>query len=193
MKLNAREYGRMLSDHHIHIVYNGPIWAKGIDGIAEMMLKRLELDDMPYSASQGAFSVFVEQINNMMMYSAEKDQRSDADGNLWEVPKGIFILGVRDNAYFVCTGNVLTDKNAATLEQRIDYLNTLDKKELRKYYKQQLHAENDNEESKGAGVGLIEIARRASEPIVYELEPLGDGLQYFTMYITISQVQGGKI
>ena len=190
MKLNVRDSGQWLDDHNIHIIYNGPIWASGIDGIAEMMLKRLELDDMPYSASQGVFSVFVEQINNMMMYSAEKDQRSDAQGNLTQVSKGIFILGIHDSAYFVYTGNVLTDKNAATLQSRIDHLNTLDKKELRKYYKQQLHAENDNEESKGAGIGLIEIARRASDRIEYELEPLGEGLQYFTMYITIRQ--GGK-
>lgn len=71
------------------------------------------------------------------------------------------------------------------LKTRIDYLNTLDKKGLRKFYKERLQAENDNPESKGAGLGLIEVAKRASSKIEYEFEPRGEGMKYFTMYVEI--------
>ena len=193
MNFNVREYSKKLEDSNIYVIYSGPIWANGIDGIAEMMLKRLELDDIPLNLSQRVFSVFVEQINNMMMYSAEKDGKSDKEGNTLEISKGIFILGINEDVYFVKTGNLVTRKNALLLAERIDYLNNLDKTELRKFYKQQL--QSDNENSSGAGVGLIEIARRASGKIEYELEPLSCELsceetncgkcQYFTMQITI--------
>jgi hypothetical protein len=191
MEINLREYSETLKEHNVYVVYNGPIWANGIDGIAELLIKRLEFDDLSLSASQSVFSVFVEQINNMMMYSAEKDIRSDNAGNQTEIKKGIFVLGIKNSEYFVRTGNYITDKNAEILKKRIDHLNSLDKKELRKYHKQQLHAENDNDESKGAGIGLTEIARRASDPIKYVFEPSGGGLQYFSMYITIRQGQKG--
>jgi hypothetical protein len=46
----------MLSENNIHVIYSGPIWSSGIDGIAEMLIKRLEFDDMPFSASQSVFS-----------------------------------------------------------------------------------------------------------------------------------------
>ena len=180
----------MLEDNNIRVIYSGPIWANSIDGMAEILLKRLEFDDMTMSASQSVFSIFIEQINNMMMYSAEKEQKNNSEGELQEISSGIFILGVQDNVYFVQSGNMVTDRNAETLKSRIDYLNTLDKKELRQYYKQQMNAENDNPESKGAGIGLIEIARRASGPIEYEFEPDGEGLQFFTMYAKVRQ--GGK-
>jgi hypothetical protein len=177
----------MLEDSNVQVIYSGPLWSNGIDGIAEMLLKRLELDDMPLSSSQSVFSIFVEQINNMMMYSAEKEQRNNLQGESQEVSRGIFLLGVENNAYFIQSGNVVTDSNAGILKSRIDYVNSFDKKALRQYYKQQMKAENDNPESKGAGIGLIEIARRASGPIEYEFEPYSEGLQYFTMYATVRQ------
>jgi len=190
MKFDARRYEKMLADNNIQVIYSGPIWSSGIDGMAEMLLKRLEFDDMPLSASQSIFSIFVEQINNMMMYSADRGCKTDPSGKHLDIAKGIVILGVQDATYFIQCGNVVIDQNAAILKTRIDYLNTLDKKELRQYHKQQLNAENNNPESQGAGIGLIEIARRTSDPILYEFEPLGDGLQYFSMYITVKQ--GGK-
>jgi hypothetical protein len=190
MKFDISQYRKMLEDNHILVTYSGHIWANGIDGMAEMLLKRLEFDDMPFSASQSIFSIFIEQINNMMMYAADKEYKTDPSGKALEISKGIIVLGVEDSTFFIQSGNVVTDKNAVILKDRIDYLNTLGKKELRQYYKKQLNVKDDNPESRGAGIGLIEIARRASDSIVYEFEPLGDGLQYFTMYITVEQ--GGK-
>lgn len=190
MKLNILEYGKMLESYNISVIYSGPIWANGIDGIAEMLLRRLELDNTSLNTSQFVFSIFVEQMNNILMYSAEKELKSLTEGEQHDVSKGIFILGVQDKNYFIQCGNVVTDSSAEILKTRIDYLNTLDKKELRKYYKQRMSEENSNPESKGAGIGLIEIARRASGLIEYDLEPYGEGLQYFTMYVSIHQ--GGK-
>ena len=191
MKLNTLQYSKMLSDHNISVIYSGPIWASGIDGMAEMLLKRLEFEEIPMSASQSVFSIFVEQMNNMLMYSAQKSDREElAKSNGKKVSIGVFILGIQDDEYFIQTGNAVTPYSAEILKTRIDHLNTLDKKEMRQYYKQQMKSENDNPESKGAGIGLIEIARRSTTPIEYHMEPYDGDLQYFTMYIRIKQ--GGK-
>jgi len=48
-----------------------------------------------------------------------------------------------------------------------------------------MKSENDNPESKGAGLGLTEIARRATSKIEYEFLPYGEDLSYFTMYVTV--------
>ena len=191
MKFNIREYSKMLSDSGVNVIYSGPIWASGIDGLADMMLKRLEFDDVSTTASQSVFSVFIEQINNMMMYSAEKDSKSDNEGNPLEVSKGVFILGVQKDSYFIQTGNLVSNYSAEILKERIDYLNTLDKKELRQYQKERMKVENDNPESKGAGLGLIVVARRATSPIEYNFEPYDDERQFFTMYISIEQGDKG--
>jgi hypothetical protein len=71
------------------------------------------------------------------------------------------------------------------LKSRIDHLNTLDKQQLRQFFKEQRKAEDNNPESKGGGIGLIEVARRATSKIEYEFIPREDGTTYFTMYVTI--------
>ncbi|MDR3000086.1 MAG: SiaB family protein kinase [Fibromonadaceae bacterium] len=191
MTFNIRQYKKMLEENHVEVIYSGPIWASSIDGIAELLLKRLEYEEIPLSASQSVFSVFVEQMSNIMMYSAEKEKLISSSGALMEASKGIYILGIQGSTYFIQTGNVVTESSAEILKERIERLNSMDKKELRQYYKQQMLADNDNPESKGAGIGLIEIARRASVPISYEFDSLGNGLLYFTMNVIIKQ--GGKV
>jgi hypothetical protein len=175
----------MLADNHISIIYSGPILAEKLDGFAEILESRLGLDDLPLTMSQSVFSVFVEQMNNMIMYSAEKECFSGPDGRNFEVSKGIFIFGVFNKTYFMQSGNVIKNSDVELLKNQIDYLNTLDKNGLRQFYKQQMKAQNSNTGSKGGGLGLIEIARRATSKIDYEFTPHGGDMSYFTLYVTI--------
>ena len=96
MRFNVRKYGKMLEDNNIRVIYSGPIWANGIDGMAEMLLKRLEFDDIPLPASQSVFAIFVEQINNMMLYSAEKEKKNSTEGKSQEISRLISATWVQD-------------------------------------------------------------------------------------------------
>jgi len=198
MKMDIEQYNEMLNKNNVRVIYSGPIWSDGIDGMAEMMKKRLEFDDTSYTAAKSVFSIFVEQINNIMMYSAEKEKKLNAESHETEIAKGVFVLGLQGDTYFIQTGNLVTNSNAEILKKRIDHLNTLDKKQLRQYHKERMNAENDNPESHGAGIGLIEVARRSTSPIEYSLNPRGDKMQYFTLYLKVSRetslqnAQGGK-
>ena len=55
----------------------------------------------------------------------------------------------------------------------------MDKDELKKYYKKQRREEAKEENSKGAGLGFIEMARRASSPIEYDILPAAEQGKYF--------------
>lgn len=179
-------YYNMVKDNKIGIIYNGPIWAEVVEDMGETVKKRLEIDALPLGVSQSVFSVFVEQMYNILHYSAEKNQfRSEQSGKEFDVASGVFILGCNDKQYFVQCGNKIHCKQMDLIRQRIDYLNTLDKAEMRKFYKERVKAENDNPDSRGAGIGLIEIARRASSKIEYAFEPLEDEFCFFTLYVNI--------
>lgn len=190
MIVDMLEYYNMIKKFNIDIIYSGPLWADGIEGIGGTLRKRMEFDELPMSASQAVFSVFVEQMNNMLMYSEEKQSFEIPNHESTDTSKGVFILGVDEGSYFVQSGNVMKNENVTLIKERIDHLNTLDKPGLRKYYKEMMRQENDNPESKGAGIGLIEIARRACSKIEYSFTPLENGQSFFSMFVKI--VQGGK-
>ncbi|MCL2702114.1 MAG: SiaB family protein kinase [Defluviitaleaceae bacterium] len=179
------EYHKTLRDHKVTLVYTGPLWAEGIGGVATTLKKRLEYDNLPLETSQEVFSVFVEQMNNMLMYSKESELFTAPDDLHSAAPKGTFILGTLGKAYYIHTGNIMKNDSAELIKNRIDHLNTLDKKELRKFFKEQTRLEDDNPDSKGAGLGFIEIARRISSKIEYDFKPYEDGYTFFTMYVTI--------
>ena len=173
MKLNTLEYSKMLVDNEITMTYVGPLWAEGIDGIAEMLKKRLDLEDLPLSISQAIFSVFVEQMNNMLMYSVET------------APLIVFILGKHDGHFYLQTGNTMKTGSVKLLKSRLDHLNSLNKDELHEFFKEQRKQKDTNPESKGGGIGLIEIARRAYSKVEYEFTELDGEFTHFSMYVEI--------
>ena len=191
MIIDMIDWHEMLNKKKITLVYSGPLWSEGIGVIAGTLKKRLEFDKIPLSTSQEVFSVFVEQMNNMLMYSVEKENFTSADNTTEESPKGTFLLGKEGDAFFIQTGNIMRTESVALVKNRIDYLNTLDKKTLRKFYKEQMHSNDNNPESKGAGLGFIEIARRISSKIIYSFIPCGENQTFFTLYVTIGGENDG--
>jgi len=185
MKIDILAYNQMLIENNISIIYSGPIWAEGIDGMAEFLQRRLDKDDLTLSVSQSVFSVFIEQVNNMLMYSIEREQSNDMDKACSDTARGVFLMGKHDNMYFIQTGNFMKESTVELLKNRIDYLNTLDKQQLRQFFNEQRKIEDNNPESNGGGIGLIEVARRATSKIDYQFIPYGDGVTYFTMYVTV--------
>lgn len=192
MKLNAFDYYQKLEDTQVILIYSGPIWAVSVEELGETISRRLELDRLSVSAAHSIFSVFVEQMNNISLYSAERETfektEEDTEENT-EVARGVFILGSADDHYFLQSGNVINDHSRELIQSRIDHLNSLDKQALRKFYREQLNGDNTNPESKGAGLGFTEIAKRASSKIEYDFTPMSDGLTFFTMRVEIG---GGK-
>ncbi|MCL2662878.1 MAG: SiaB family protein kinase [Oscillospiraceae bacterium] len=179
------EYHKMLRENKITLIYSGPLWAEGIGGVAGTVKKRLEFDKLPLEASQEVFSVFVEQMNNMLMYSQETEQFTAPDELHSEAPKGTFIMGTQGKGYFIQTGNVMKTEAVNRVKTRIDHLNTLDKDEVNNYYWEQSLLDNHDPESKGAGLGLIEIARRISSKIEYTFRQYDEHHTFFTMYVLI--------
>jgi len=193
MILDMIEYTDMMNNLDIDIVYSGPMWKDGIKGIADMVENRLKIDGLPESAALAIFSVFVEQLTNVLMYSAEKKYYTTNENKTVEVATGMLVLGQKGTTYFIQTGNLIKTESTGRIKNNIDHLNSLDKKELRKLYKERLKAENDNPESKGAGLGLIEIARRTTAPIGYKFEQKNGEFSYFTMYVEIGQPEKREV
>ena len=150
-----------------------------------MLHRKLGCNGLSRSELRAIFSVFVEQMHNMLMYSAGREIYGHTADD--KAPTGMLVLGQKDNIFFIQTGNEIHTKNAEHVKNRIDYLNSLDKNELRQHNKERMRSENDNPESKGAGLGLIEIARRATAPISYKFDPINEDLSYFSMYVEIAQ------
>jgi len=60
----------------------------------------------------------------------------------------------------------------------------MDKDELKIYYKERRRADREGD-SKGAGIGFIEMARKSSQPLEFSFQKIDDKHSFFTIKITI--------
>ncbi len=90
------------------------------------------------------------------------------------------MVGMDDDRYFIVCGNFVQRERAQRLRTRLDHLAALDKDGIRQYYREKLR-EPPEEGSLGATIGLIEIARRSSQPIEYDFVPSDAETSFFCL------------
>lgn len=150
--------------------------------LGEALREKMTLEDADGPTVRRVFSVFVEQMQNIIRYSAEKITGSD--GRTIELSAGMVTIGMEDKTFFIVCGNTLRNRDVPSLKNRLDFLKDLDKDAIKAYYREQLR-EAPDEGSRGATIGLIEIARRASAPIEYDFTALDDEKSFFCLKVRI--------
>jgi hypothetical protein len=126
------------------------------------------------------FAIFVEQMQNMIRYSAEKVPPQARPDTPLELRYGVLTIGQENGDYVVHAGNLIHHVDVQRLRGRLSALSRMDREQLKAAYKEQLKAEPD-EHSKGAGIGFIEIARRASKPIEFDFMDVDEEYVFFAL------------
>lgn len=181
-----------LHDFYLHLkleriilCYCGPIAQYSIEGFGKTLRKNLELEDTGNKEALSVFSVFIEQVQNMLNYSSEKLGTTEDLEN--ELRIGIVVIGREEQGnYFVYCGNRVENKDIGRLQDKLDILRSKSKEELKAMYK--AHRRKEPEQgSKGAGLGLIEMARKAGRPIEYTFTPIDHTYSFFCMKVVVDR------
>jgi type I site-specific restriction-modification system R (restriction) subunit len=150
--------------------FSGPTSQSVVEGIGEALRHKMELEETSMTVSHRVFSIFVEQMQNVVNYSAEKVQNTAEEDN--DLSHGM-VVGKKGDRFYVISGNYIARDDAARIAGILDRLRAMGREELKAYYKEQRRRDPEAG-SKGAGLGLIETARKASEPLSYELAEVDD-------------------
>jgi hypothetical protein len=148
--------------------YSGKISQNAIATMGDVLKHRFENSENP-SSTRKVFSSFIEMIQNALHYSPQS-----LDGNVEKI--GAIAVGKQNGQYFIICGNVVGREFASRISDKIDIVNGMSKEEVKAAYKAQLRCEDitDDEISKGAGLGLLTIARDSVLPIEYHFKPIAE-------------------
>ncbi len=174
----------ILNKQGVIFAYSGYMTETVLSGVGEAVKRKLTIEDADTKTIRGVFAVFVEQMQNIIRYSAERAAPPPGAPDAQEMRYGILTIGEEDGNYVVHAGNLMKRSDVAMLRERLTKISRMNKDELRAMHKEQLRAEPE-EGSKGAGLGLIEIARRASKPIEFDFVDVDDDHAFFTLKATI--------
>jgi len=170
------KFRSQFQDQGISFCYSGYMTEDLLLGIGNAIKKKLEMTDLDKKKCKTIFSVFVEQMQNVIRYSAERETHVDKT----DMSYGIVAVGELNDSFFVACGNVVQKDDAERLRDGLDKIKSLDKDGLKALWKETLKGDAP-EGSKGAGVGFIDIARRAEGGIEYDFDPLDETRVFFAI------------
>ena len=214
------QFYQAMKKEDIIFCFSGPTSQSVVEGIGEALKQKMALETMTQTISRHIFSIFVEQMQNVVHYSAEKVNKDreiedwletegsttegsttegyletergkteggktekglETDGGQMEggLRYGIIVIGrLESGEFYILSGNYIHKNDTKRVVALLDKLKGMDKNELKAFYKEQRRLER-REGAKGAGLGMIETARKATRPIEYTLTGSNDGQHDF--------------
>jgi len=123
------------------------------------------------------YYIAVECMQNIIRHQ-EGSENGAAD-----LPVKVMIFAEPGNHFRIVTGNMITPDSAEFLKNQLSQLLQLNTEQLHEQYLTKL-SENTISEKGGAGLGLIEIARKSENNIKYTFEKTGNN-SFFSLEVTV--------
>lgn len=121
------------------------------------------------------FRMFLEFAQNIAHYSAEQVATSESE----ESGSGLLILkhGNKDN-YMFLSGNLVNTEKLDYINEKVDYINSLDRDGLREYKREQYKLV---ESGKKSNLGLLQIALISGSKVVVNSKKIDEEKSFITI------------
>lgn len=134
--------------------------------LAASLKNRLEQESAGGIIKRKLFSSFMEMAQNVLHYGGFVEA-ADAPGSR----PGAIAVGRNDTSYWIVCGNLVPVDQVSRITGKLAALKQMSVAEIKQAYREQLaNDEHDtlDPDSKGAGLGLLTIARDSAHPIEYK-------------------------
>jgi hypothetical protein len=173
------DFHQLMEDKNLILVYCGEFSQELNKTLLAFTERKFKAENVEDNTRRRIFNIMVEVLQNI-----SKNRVDDYSGVNQISP--IFMLGIKDSNYQLISSNLIRNEKIEALRSRIDKVNLLDKEGLKQLYKEaRLNSTFSN--SSGAGIGMIDIARKSENKLVYSFESIDDKFSVFSLLITVSK------
>ena len=155
-------------------IYRGRFNQEITDNILLLSENKLEKEEQSSKTKKRVYSILVECLQNITRH---QDDTGDASPD----SLGYFVLQKKLDKYYITTGNLIDKSNISYIEELIAKINRLEKDELKAYYKEILE-EGHFSNKGGAGLGLIDMARKSGNKLQYYFRDVNQSFSYFYLH-----------
>ncbi|MBF0161994.1 MAG: hypothetical protein HQL88_06875 [Magnetococcales bacterium] len=174
-------FRKNLSEQGVILCYNGLMTEEILSGIGATIKHKMATGHTDKQVARGLFSLFVEQVQNVIRYSVEKETAPHGNGTEEVTLRyGLLVVGMESDRYFVACGNMVDKQDVAKLHGNLTHIKSLDAEGLKALFRSTLKGETPSG-SLGAGVGFIDIARRATRGFEFDFADVDEAHSYFSI------------
>ena len=176
------ELYKKAKEDDIILSFRGDVTEDFMASVFLIMESKLEGDSQQQRIRKKVNNILVECLQNVYHHMDEftKDEEPD------DQRSAIFIV-CRDsqNKYSIITGNHILNANVERLKSKIDKVNAMTREELKTYYQEALGSSELSAKG-GAGLGMIEMARKSGNRIEYSFDPVNERMSFFSLVVKIN-------
>jgi hypothetical protein len=174
MELTRRIRSKMMKEHLL-FVYRGMITSENSVPLLMLLEKEMENSEFGFLGRKRLFMFVLESLQNVSRHASR-----DEHGSM-----SLVVYSKSSDGYTVTTGNIIDPANVSSLKERLDEINKLDPSEIRTIYRQMLNSSEFSTKG-GAGIGLIEMAKKTGNKLDYDFVPVDDENTYFILSKTVN-------
>jgi hypothetical protein len=177
-------YNKMTKDD-IVLSYKGDITKDLLASVYEIIESSLGSDHAERQLKKKFYHILIECLQNVFHHK-ETLVNNGKEDVIMNHNSSIFMICKRgENEYKIITGNFILNADISNLKAKIEKINTMTAEELKAYYLNQLNTTELSEKG-GAGLGLIDIARKSGHKLEYDLQKVSDKYSFFNLLVTIN-------
>ncbi|HEX8060695.1 MAG TPA: SiaB family protein kinase [Cyclobacteriaceae bacterium] len=154
------------------LIHEGPFTHNTATSILSIAERKLESYVDELTTRKKIFRIMIEVLQNVATHKS--------------CNTATFQVGQQNNHYIIASGNEMKNAMVAPLNAKLEHINSLDKNELKSLYKTTIVTTNVQSNG-GAGLGLIEIARKSGQKLKWALVPINDECSFFSLTVTIAK------
>lgn len=179
--INLFELRAHFNRSNILLCFNGPISRSLIEEIGNALKNYLHADQAQPNAAMDVFGVYIEMTQNIRHYAiAHHYDEFDSSAT-------VVVARDDDRHYMVQAGNLVDKADGEALLVTVNALASMDKIALKAAYKTQLRQPRSETARSGAGLGLIDIARKSVLPLSATLTAVDAGRSFFSVRAVIQK------
>lgn len=171
------QHRNFIKDKNILVAYKGGVNGDFFVHILHMVENKLQKIEPSVKLRKKIFNILVEILQNIYHYF-EESETEEKDAAV------VFFLYKDNEDYCIYTGNQIKKENVIALKLMLDRINALDKEQLKKLYREKL-IKSDAVNGR-AGLGIIDIKRKAGAKIDYQFKSLDDKHSFFNLIVRVN-------
>ncbi|XDD49513.1 SiaB family protein kinase [Leptospira sp. WS92.C1] len=151
------------------LYYQGAVTHEILGSLTEILKDRIANE----KRKNKILNVFIEMAQNVSHYSSEKEG---------DYGVGLILIKEKSHILKLATANFLDQQTAKPLQEKLEHLLSLSGEEIKELYQEKIKGERP-EDSKGAGLGFLEILKKSDFPFRSSFEKTAEGNVFFTLTV----------
>jgi coenzyme F420-reducing hydrogenase delta subunit len=171
------DFFQRIKDTELTYIYRGNFTQTIIKQILALTETNIERTEESTKVKKRIYLIMVEGLQNITRHQDALQETVDT--------AAVFFMQKKGDFYFITTGNLIPNDRVENLEEQIKKVNSLQDDDLKNYYREVLTKGKISDKG-GAGLGLIEMARKSGSKLKYKFIKLNEIESFFYLQTGIN-------